>query len=283
MKKYFWCGDLLGIAVRKYAIDKGRMSVVKYSMYTNAKEKEVPAMPNTYRKHPNTRVMIIQEAARMFTEDGYSKSSINQLSKNLKLSPGNVTFYFRTKEHLLETLVDDMSAFQHIMMEQETKEGRSSLLAYCLELTAIASVCEESEIARDFFASAYASGLTLARIRANDVGKTREVFGPFCPDWDDVQWVATENIVSGIEFATIMTREENTPLALQIRKTLDAILYIYNVPADLRELKIGKVLSMDYRALGHRMLIEFPEYVKKRNEEKMAQPPKRRGKKPAQK
>ncbi len=233
-------------------------------------------MSQTYRKHPNTYMMIIQEAARMFTEDGYSKSSINQLSKNLKLSPGNVTFYFRTKEHLLELLVDDMSAFQNIMMEQETKEGRSSLLAYCLELSAIASVCEESEIARDFFASSYASDLTLARIRSNDLGMTREVFGPFCPDWDDAQWIATENIVSGIEFATIMTREENTPLALQIEKTLDTILYIYNVPTDIRKMKIEKVLAMDYRALGHRMLIEFPEYVKKSNEEKMAHPPKRR-------
>ena len=165
----------------------------------------------------------------MFIEDGYSNSSINQLSKNLDLSPGNVTFYFRTKEHLLETLVDEMFEFQNIMMEQETQEGISSLLAYCLELTAIAAVCEESEIARDFYASSYSSALTLQSIRENDTPKTREVFGQFRPDWDDMQWVATENIVSGIEYATIMTREENTPLALQIEKTLDTILYIYGV------------------------------------------------------
>ncbi len=233
-------------------------------------------MTHIYRKHPNTRVMIIQEAARMFIEDGYSNSSINQLSKNLDLSPGNVTFYFRTKEHLLETLVDDMFQYQNIMMEQETQEGISSLLAYCLELTAIAAVCEESEIARDFYASSYASALTLKRIRENDMPKTREVFGPFRPDWDDAQWVATENIVSGIEYATIMTREENTPLALQIEKTLDTILYIYGVPADIRKTKIEKVLAMDYRALGHQMLLGFPEYVKKRNAELMESTPRRR-------
>lgn len=232
----------------------------------------------TYNKHHNTRQRIIQEAARMFVEEGYSSSSINRLSKNLELSPGNVTFYFATKEHLLETLVDEMFVFQNRMMEEETQEGISSLLAYCLELTAIASVCEESEIARDFYASSYASALTLARIRENDTAKTREVFRQFCPDWEDTQWLATENIVSGIEYATIMTREENTPLALQIEKTLDTILYLYNVPAELRQAKIRKVLSMDYRALGHKVLIEFPAYVARVNEEHMQTPAPRRKK-----
>ena len=60
-----------------------------------------------YRKHLNTRQRIVQEAARMFVEEGYTGSSINRLSKNLKLSPGNITFYFPTKEHLLEVLVEE--------------------------------------------------------------------------------------------------------------------------------------------------------------------------------
>ena len=230
-----------------------------------------------YNKQPNTRQRIIQEAARMFVEEGYTVSSINRLSKNLNLSPGNITFYFPTKEHLLEVLVEEMFAFQNIMMEKETQEeGYSSLLAYCLELTSIAAVCEESEIARDFYASSYASALTLANIRKNDIPKTREVFKPFCPDWTDTQWVATENIVSGIEYATIMTREENTPLPLQIQLTLDTILYLYGVPEDLRKAKIQKVLSMDYRALGHKVLIEFPAYVARVNEENLKTVPKRR-------
>ena len=83
----------------------------------------------SYNKHPNTRGRIIQEAARMFVEEGYSVSSINRLSKTLQLSPGNITFYFPTKEHLLAVLVDEMVDFQNIMMEEATQEGKSSLLA----------------------------------------------------------------------------------------------------------------------------------------------------------
>ena len=222
-------------------------------------------MAHIYNKHPNTRGLIIQEAARMFVEEGYSKSSINRLAKTLQLSPGHITFYFPTKEHLLAVLVDEMFDYQRLMMEKETQEGKSSLLAYCLELTAIAAVCEESEIARDFYASSYTSAMTLARIRANDAAKTRNIFIPFRPDWTKEQWLATENIVSGIEFATIMTRESDTPLQVQIEKTLD----LFGVPEEIRNMKIEKVLAMDYRRLGHSLLLGFPEYVAKVNEKRV--------------
>ncbi len=48
------------------------------------------------RKHPvNNRFLIIQEAARMFLDEVYTKSSISQIAQNLNLSLGNITFYLR--------------------------------------------------------------------------------------------------------------------------------------------------------------------------------------------
>ena len=226
-------------------------------------------MPHIYKKIPNTRLLIIQRAAKLFVEEGYSKTSISRIARELDLSLGNITFYFPTKEHLLAVLVDELFDFQNIMMEQAAEEGKTSLLAYCLELTAMAAACEESEVARDFYASSYTSELTLLQIRGNDTEKTREIFAEYRPEWGDVEWEATENIVSGIEYATIMTREEHTPLSLQIEKTLDTILYLYGVPESLRQAKIRKVLDMDYRALGERMLAEFPEYIESVNAENL--------------
>lgn len=224
-------------------------------------------MAHINKKRHNTRLQIIQLAARLFIEEGYSKTSAKKIASILDLSPGNITFYFPTKDHMLAVLVDELFEFQNLMMTHAVEEGKSSLLAYCLELTAMAAVCEESEVARDFYACSYASPLTLARIRANDTRKTKEVFGEFCEGWSDEQWAATENIVSGIEYATIMTREEDTPLPMQIERTLSSIMLIYNVPEELRKIKIEKVLAMDYRALGRRILTEFKEYIEMQNAE----------------
>ena len=226
-------------------------------------------MAHIYKKRVDTRLQIIQLAARLFIDDGYSNTSFAKIGKMLDLSTGNITFYFKSKEHLLAVLVDELFDFQNLMMDHAADEGASSLLAYLLELTAIAAICEEDEAARDFYTAAYSSELILELIRENDTQKTKAVFAPFCPDWTDEQWAATENIVSGIEYATIMTREEDTPLPMQIERTLNAIMLLYGVPEDLRKTKIEKVLAMDYRALGRRILAEFKEYIEKVNEENL--------------
>lgn len=226
-------------------------------------------MSHIYKKRPDTRLQIIQLAARLFIDEGYSETSFSRIAKALDLSTGNITFYFKSKEQLLAVLVDELFAFQDLMMEQAADEGKSSLLAYCLEQTAIASICEEDLAAREFYTAAYTSGMTLDLIRKNDTQKTRSVFSSFCPGWTEDRWAATENIVSGIEYATIMTREEDTPLPMQIEGALDAIMLLYGVPEDLRRTKIGKVLSMDYRTLGRRILAEFKEYIEQVNEENL--------------
>ena len=226
-------------------------------------------MPHINKRRPNTRLQIIQLAAHLFILEGYSKTTINKIAKELDVSPGNITFYFPSKDHLLAELVNEFFDFQDILMVQEAAEGKSSLLSYCLELTSIAAICEEDAVTRDFFKSSYSSGLILDLIRQNDTEKTKNVFGEFRPEWTDAEWIATENIVLGIEYATIMTCEADTPLPMQIEKALDAIMILYGVPEELRRAKIEKVLAMDYRALGRRILSEFKEYIDKVNEENL--------------
>jgi AcrR family transcriptional regulator len=216
-----------------------------------------------------TRLEIVAEASEQFLEKGYSNTTIASISQALEMSKGNLTFYYKTKEHLLAELVELLCEFHWERMKKEANDGISSIMAICLELTAMAAACEGSELARDFYASSYASHLTLPLIREVDTAKVKEIFGAYCPHFTEEQWVATENVVSGIEYATIMTREEDTPLALQIEKTLDTILYLFGVPHEVREAKIAKVLSMDYRALGERLLTGFPAYVMKINEENL--------------
>ena len=227
----------------------------------------MPRVSKQAKKH--TRLEIIRVAAKLFIENGYSKTTVKEISKTLEISPGNLTFYFPTKEHMLMELVDELISFQRLLMDQAAEEGKSSLLSYCLELTSMAAACEEDAVTRDFFVSSYSSEMTLELIRRNDTEKTKEVFGEYCPDWDEVMWSATENIVSGIEYATLMTREQNTPLPVQIERTLNTIMTIYGVPEELRRIKIQKVLAMDYRALGRRILSEFKNYIEMVNEENL--------------
>ena len=223
-------------------------------------------MAHINRRRTDTRLQIIRLGLKLFTEEGYTKTSAGRIAKELDISPGNITFYFPTKEHLLAVLTEELCDFQWLIMDREVAEGKTSLLSYCLELVAIAAICEEDEVARDFYRSIYASPVCLKVIREQDAMKCKEIFGEYRPDWDDIQWKYTENLISGIEFATLMTDESDIPLPVQIEGALSTILGIYGVPPEIQRIKIGKVLSMDYRALGRRILGEFREYIDNVNE-----------------
>lgn len=214
-----------------------------------------------------TKLEIIQVASKMFLEKGYSNTSIKMICDELEMSPGNVTFYFRTKEHLLAELVDILCNFQRKMMEKEADEGVSSVMAMCLELSTMVVMCEEDENVKEFLFSAYTSPMGLEIIRNNDAQKAKEVFKDYCPDWTDDQFVEAEVLASGVEYATLMTTEDVLPIEIRISGALNNILDIYQVPEEMRKIKINKVLSMDYRKIGRRVLRNFKKYVEQANEQ----------------
>ena len=104
-------------------------------------------------------------------------------------------------------------------------------------------------------------------IAGDDLIGHKNVFAEYCPDWTDEQFTEAEVLVSGIEYATLMTTETSSPLDMRISGALDAIMKIYNVPDDIRQKKISKVLSMDYKNLGRRIFKEFKQYINDVNEQ----------------
>ena len=213
----------------------------------------------------STKDKILRVSTTMFLEVGYSKTSPQMIAKELEISTGNLTYYYPTKEHLLAVLTDWLCKFQWKLMQEETEDGISSLLAVCLELMTMASACEENEVAKDFFISAYQSPKCLEIIHNNDIARAKEVFAQYCPGWTDEQFREAEILVAGIEHATLNAIDKTVPLETRISGALNTIMTIYNVPEEIRKMKIDKVLAMDYRSIGKRIFKEFKEYVEKEN------------------
>lgn len=208
-----------------------------------------------------TKLEIIQVASKMFLENGYTNTGIKQISDRLGMSPGNLTFYFPSKEHLLAELVDMLCEFQWELMKEEANDGHSSIMAICLELAAMAAMCEKDEIARELYQASYTSPLCLEIIRRNDTDRAKKVFAEFRPDWTDEQFAEAELLVSGIEYATIMTAGDPISLELRIEGALDNILNIFGVPSETRKIKTKKVFAMDYHNIGSRVFDKFKNYV----------------------
>ena len=213
----------------------------------------------------STKNKILRVSTTMFLEVGYSKTSPQMIAKELKVSTGNLTYYYPTKEHLLAVLTDLLCKYQWKLIKDEADGGMSSLLALCFELMTMAAACEESEVAKDFFVSTYQSPKCLEIIHNNDTARAKEVFAEYCPDWTDEQFREAEILVAGIEHATLNAIDKTVPLETRISGALNTIMTIYNVPEEIRRIKIEKVLAMDYRSIGKRIFNEFKEYVEKEN------------------
>lgn len=214
-----------------------------------------------------TRASIIKAASELFFEKGFSKTTSTEVSKKADISTGNLTFYFPTKEHILAVLTEMMCDFQWKEMQTLTDEGNSSLLAYCLELTMMVAISEEIPVMHDFMTAAYKHPMTLDFIRKNDTEKIRLVFKEYIEEWSDEQITETEALISGIEYATLMRTEHSASVEYRIKGALGTVMSLFGVPEQVRQIKIAKVLSMDYRAIGRRVYEEFKEYVTRTNEQ----------------
>lgn len=219
------------------------------------------------RRVNTTKLEIIQTATRMFLENGYSATSIKAIANALDMSTGHLTFYFPTKEHLLTELVDMLCSFQWIQVRQYVDEGESLLMAICLELTAMAAICEENEVAKDFYLAAYTHPMTLEIIRRNDAQRAKLAFEEYCRGWTDQQFAEAETLISGIEYATMMTTNDSASIDVRIAGALNNIMLIYQVPEDVRKRKIQRVLDMEYAVIGQQMLEEFIAYIEETNEQ----------------
>ena len=49
-----------------------------------------------------TQLEIIRVASRKFLEEGYGSTTVSAMAKDLDISPGNLTFHFPTKEHMVD-------------------------------------------------------------------------------------------------------------------------------------------------------------------------------------
>lgn len=211
------------------------------------------------------RAEIIKATSEMFFKNGFSKTTPGDICDKVKISTGNLTYHFPTKEHILSVIVKMMCDYQWKAMESATDEGKSSLLAYCLELTTLVALCEEIEQMQDFLIAAYSHPMSLDVIRANDVEKIKQVFHEYTSDWNEERFTEIEAIISGIEYATIMNTEHSASVEYRIAGALHSIMLLFGVPEETRNMKVEKVLAMDYRAIGRKAHEDFKRYVTETN------------------
>ena len=217
------------------------------------------------RAATTTKYEIIQTAAEFFFTEGFSNTSPRMIAEKLGLSTGNITYYFKSKEHLLLTIVEELCDFQWNMLKAEIDKGIGSATSICLETMTVAVACEESDIARDFFIATFQSELCRNHLRQNHVERAKKIFAAECDGWTDEQFHQAELLVQGLQYSAIVPTDAKVPLKMRLSGALNQILSIYNVDEKTRQEEIQKVLDKDCREISKRVLEAFTGFVKEKN------------------
>ena len=213
-----------------------------------------------------TKYEIIQVASELFFEKGYSHTSPKLIAEELQMSPGNLTYYFPTKEHLLTVIVEMLIEFQRRLLKETSDRNITGVGSICIEMMTVAAACRESEIARDFFTASFQSEMSREYLRNSHVERAKQIFSQTCQDWTEEQFVRAEIIVMGIQWSTITTNDNIIPLQTRISDALKQILRLYNVDEATIDYEINRVLNIDCRAIGKQVLSEFINYVEEHNQ-----------------
>lgn len=213
-------------------------------------------------KNRPTKEMIVQIASKLYLEKGFTETSNKEICDILGISPGNLTFHYPQREHVLTEFVKELCDFQWRMIDVLEHEDKSPLLALCIEFATNAAIAEESNAMRDIYIASYTHPMPLAVIRENDTKKTQQIFAEFNPDWTEEQYMVMENLYSAIEYGMFSSAgQEGISLDMRVACGLDAAMRLYNVPEALRNQKIEKIIAMDYRRFGKKILSDFKDYI----------------------
>lgn len=223
------------------------------------------------RPESTRRLEIIKTASEFFFTVGFSKTSPQMIAKKMNISTGSITHYFPSKEHLLCVIVEMLCDFQWKMFGSSSEHGYGSIASVCMEMMTVATGCEESEIARDFFSAAFESEMCRNYLRCNHVKRAKQIFIKECEGWTDQQFEQAELMVMGLQYSTIVANDADIPLKIKIAGALDRVLDIYRVDETVRRREIENIMQMDYRVISNQVLSEFIAFVNKTNNDALNQ------------
>jgi len=101
-------------------------------------------MVRTVKKPEERRAEIIAAARELFDTQGYEKTTMRQVMDKLGVAKGTIYHYFRSKEELLEVVVNETINEMEDVLEQFIESAEGNALQTMQQLIAAGNVTEEA-------------------------------------------------------------------------------------------------------------------------------------------
>ena len=202
-----------------------------------------------------TEKRILTTCVRLFLENGYHATTMQQISRESGVSIGSFFNLFHSKDGVLLELVRFMFENQFSTARSVTGAELPPVYVYAVETAIQLTLTELNEHLRDIYLEAYTCRETLDYIQRATAGELYRIFGSYQPeltqqDFDELE-VGSAGLMRGY-MANPCT--EAFPLERKLSKFLAMALRVYRVPEDEVRRVLAFVLGLDIPAISQQVM-----------------------------
>ncbi len=206
--------------------------------------------------HDELKKRILNVAAKKFLKDGYTNTTIKNITSECKISTGSFNNIFQTKEDLLCELVSFVLGSQfsatRALIEGKTED---KLFFYAAETTLQLNIVEMNENLRDVYSAAYSLPKPSAMIQQTVTGKWENIFKEYLPELETKDFYKLEIATGGIMrgFMTIPCNMWFT-MGQKVESFLECSFKMYDVPKEKIREAIAFVKQFDFASLAKKTI-----------------------------
>ncbi len=199
-----------------------------------------------------TKEMIVNAAAKSFLENGFTNTTVRNITSKIGISTGAFNSHFRTKEDVLCELVSLVLNQQFTVTENLLKgKTEDKLLIYAAETALQLHIVEMNENLRDVYSSAYSLPKTSSIIQQTVTGKLENIFKDYLPELETKDFYLLEIATGGI-MRGFMTVPCNIwfSMDMKIEAFLKSVLRLYSISDEKIDEAIAFVKGFDFDTIA---------------------------------
>ena len=206
---------------------------------------------------------VLRTAARLFLEQGYTATTVREISKRSEVEINAMVRAFGNKENILCQLVEYVLEEQFLATEKFLKDITDDpVLFYAAETTLQLYMAESGEQIRDLYSAAYSMPESSALIMRNITGKLEQLFQAYQPDLEAKDFYEFEIATGGV-MRGFMTVPCNLYFTMErkARRFIECVFRIFQVPEEKTEEAIAFVSQFDYPTLARQTIESMLEQL----------------------
>ncbi len=218
-----------------------------------------------------TKNRILSVCVRLFLEQGYHQTTINQIMSAAEVSASTFQNIFHTKDGVLQELLAYMFSGQFHVARNVAGEKLPPVYVYAAETAIQLVLTELNENLRDIYIEVYSLPETSEYVHQHTAVELYQIFGSYFPGYTESDFYELEIGSAGIMRGYMARKcDIHFPLEKKLERFLTASLRVYKVPEEEIAAVLVYIRGMDCKSVAEHVMQQLFAALEMRFDFKLA-------------